>query len=143
MLKKMMGVWAIEHRDMQLTDNALGVLVAKFTADLAEEGVAPDEFRAACRKACRRWEHFPKMANILQAVDEYRASPWYQQRWGAPQIEESTRRRGGGQTREECQADMARIRVITSMLSGELRMDEAVGMVDRIKPSSFSGEMKV
>ena len=70
----MLEVWSLEHREAQHSQDSLDVLAAKYTADLIEGGVDLETLIFSCRASSRRWRFFPKMADILDAIDAYRQS---------------------------------------------------------------------
>lgn len=117
-----MEIWSLEHREAQHSQDSLDVLAAKYTADLIDEGVALKELAAACLKASRRWSFFPKMADILAAVDQYRSNP-PPKKITQNQIEDTTSRHD--LTPEEIARNKERIGLITGALAGRLTWDEA------------------
>lgn len=123
----MLEVWSLEHREAQHSQDSLDVLAAKYTADLLDEKVSEKELVAACKVASRRWLFFPKMADILKAVDEFRSKP-QSPRMESLQIESTTSNHD--LPPEELERNRARLKTITDMLSGKLSTDEAVRAVE-------------
>jgi len=121
-------VWSLEHREAQHSQDSLDVLAAKYTHDLIEERVCLAELSSACAKASRRWSFFPKMADMLKAVDEHRQRP-PERRYNQEQLDDTTSNHD--LTPEEIDRNKERMKHITDMLAGKLSMNEAIEAVGK------------
>ena len=129
-----MEIWSLEHREAQHSQDSLDVLAVKYAHDLIEEQIGIRELSSACSKASRRWSFFPKMADILKAVDEHRQrppAPLYEQ----AQLADTTSNHD--LTPEEISRNKERIGEILKMLRKETSVDEAV---EAVKSKNHIGE---
>lgn len=126
-----MEIWSLEHREAQHSQDSLDVLAAKYAHDLIEERVSLRELTAACSKASRRWQFFPKMADIMKAVDEHRLNPPCH-RYDQAQLGDTTSYHD--LTPEEVARNLERIEAIKLVFSPDpekrLSVEEAVAFVE-------------
>ena len=105
--------------------------IAKLAFDwhdlLNEEGVTQKQFSAGVRYAVKTCRFFPKLADVLAGVQQYRERP-PQQRIDALQIEDVTSNHD--LTPEEVERNKERVAEILSMLAGQKSIDEAVAAVE-------------
>jgi hypothetical protein len=126
-VKKAVYSWSIRFREAGYANEQLARLSQEYFEDLQSEGVTERQFEAAANSARKRCRFFPKMCDILQAVQEYRERP-PQPKGGIEQIESTSSRHD--LTPEEVERNKARLKTITDMLAGKLSADEAVRAVE-------------
>jgi hypothetical protein len=120
----------------------LARLSTEYLEDLQSEGVTLRQFEAAALTVRKRCRFFPSMADILDAVKEYRANP-PAPAGGALQIADVTSKHD--QTPEELERNQKRIRMIAEALAGRMSFDAAEREVERmghIKEFAIHGEQK-
>lgn len=126
-VKKAVYSWSIRFREAGYANEQLARLSQEYFEDLQSEGVTERQFEHAASAVRKRCRFFPKMCDILQAVQEYRERP-PQPRSDLAQIEATTSNHD--LTPEEIERNKARMKTITDMLAGKLSADEAVRAVE-------------
>lgn len=75
MIGEQVYLWSLRFRETFLTPEEIEILSSEYLEDLESENVSVKQFRWAAKHASKRCRFFPKMADILDAVDMYRANP--------------------------------------------------------------------
>ena len=105
-----------------------GQTLSRLAADwldlLSEEGVTQGQFSAGVRHAVKNCSFFPKVADVLKGVREYRENPPAKPKANALQIAERTSQHD--LTPEEIERNRARLDNIVDMLAGKISMNDAV-----------------
>lgn len=110
--------------------NTLARLAFDWFDLLSEEDVTQRQFSAGIRHAVKTCRFFPKLADVLEGVANYRSNPNTRPLPnGALQIEEHTATTAN-LTPEEVERNKARVRSIVAMLSRKITMDDAVKAVE-------------
>lgn len=128
-VKRAVYSWSIRFKSAGHTLDQLSRLSTEYLEDLQSEGVTLRQFEAAALSVRKRCRFFPSMADILEAVKEYRANPPVATS-GALQIAEVTSNHD--LTPEELERNEERVRLITEALAGRLSFEEAEREVERI-----------
>lgn len=105
---------------------SIGKLAFDWHDLLTEEGVTQKQFSAGIRHAVKNCRFFPKLADVLAGVQQYRERP-PQPKINAMQIEDVTSNHD--LTPEEIERNKQRVAEILSMLAGQKSIDEAVEAV--------------
>lgn len=108
---------------------SIGKLAFDWHDLLTEDGVTQKQFSSGVRHAVKTCRFFPKLADVLAGVNQYRETPPEQRASGAPQIEDVTSCHD--LTPEEIEKNRARVKAITDMLAGKISIVEALAMVDK------------
>ena len=127
-IKKAVYSWSIRFREVGYANEQLRSLSEEYFDDLQSEHVTVKEFEASCAHVRKRCRFFPKMADILSAVDEYRKNPPVTIEYRQKQLSDSTSNHS--LTPEEIARNKSRIADIQRMLSGELSMDQAISSIE-------------
>ena len=124
-VKKAVYSWSLRFPS-QKSNEHLARLSKEYFEDLKSEGVTLKQFEAAALIVRKRCRFFPLMADILDAVQQYREAP-PQQKINANQIEDVTSNHD--LTPEEIERNKERIEDILQMLAGKKSIEEAVEAV--------------
>ncbi len=127
-VKRAVYSWSIRHPEAGYTNEQLARIAHEYHEDLVSEGVTAREFESVAREARKRCRFFPKMVDLLDALQQHRKRPPEQPTSGAIRIEEVTSHHD--LTPEEIERNKARVKAITNMLAGKITMDEAIEAVD-------------
>ncbi len=74
-VQAVIGGWSIRYREAGYDPDQLEFLVEEYFEDLSDEQVTSGQFQAAIKIARRRCKFFPKVADILEAKEEYCKNP--------------------------------------------------------------------
>ena len=124
-VKKAVYSWSLRFPS-QKSNEHLARISHEYFEDLQSEGVTLKQFEAAALIVRKRCRFFPLMADILEAVQQYRERP-PQPQINAMQIEDVTSNHD--LTPEEIKRNKERIDEILQMLAGKKSIDEAVEAV--------------
>ena len=125
-VKKAVYSWSLRFPS-QKSNEHLARLSQEYFEDLKSERVTLKQFEASALIVRKRCRFFPLMADILDAVQQYREAP-PQPKINANQIEDVTSNHD--LTPEEIERNKQRVAEILSMLKGQKSIDEAVAAVE-------------
>ena len=135
-VKRVVYSWSIRFREAGYANEQLARISHEYHEDLLSEHVTTDEFEDAARAVRKRCRFFPKMADLLAAVeDRRRQQPAAPTASSAIQIEAVTSHHD--LTEEEVERNQTRIRAITDMLAGRINMDDAMNAVQNHEIREF------
>jgi hypothetical protein len=129
--------WSIRNREAGYTNEQLARLSQEYFEDLQSEEVTAHQFAAAASRVRKRCRFFPKMVDILEAVQQHRESPPAK---GYLQDQVADTTSNHDLTQEEIDRNKERTKHITDMLARKLSMDEAIEAVEK---SNHIQEFKV
>ena len=122
--------WSIRFKSAGYANEQLARLSMEYLEDLQSEGVTLRQFEAAALTVRKRCRFFPSMADILDAVKEYRANPPAAAASGSLQIEDVTSKHDI--TPEEAERNRKRIELILKALKKRMSFEEAEQEVERM-----------
>ena len=122
-VKRAVYSWSIRFRSAGYGNEQLALISKQYHEDLVDEGVTLKQFHVAERSVRKRCRFFPAMADILDAVKEYRECPPRSNQSGALQIEDTTSRHD--LTPEEVTRNKERVGMIVGALAGRITWEEA------------------
>lgn len=135
-VKRVVYSWSIRFREAGYANEQLARISHEYHEDLVSEHVTTDEFEDAARAVRKRCRFFPKMVDLLAAVeDRRRQQPAAPTASSAIQIEAVTSHHD--LTEEEVERNQTRIRAITDMLAGRINMDDAMNAVQNHEIREF------
>lgn len=135
-VKRVVYSWSIRFREAGYANEQLARISHEYHEDLVSEHVTADEFEDAARAVRKRCRFFPKMVDLLAAVeDRRRQQPAAPTASSAIQIEAVTSHHD--LTEEEVERNQTRIRAITDMLAGRINMDDAMNAVQNHEIREF------
>ena len=135
-VKRVVYSWSIRFREAGYANEQLARISHEYHADLVSEHVTTGEFEDAARAVRKRCRFFPKMVDLLAAVeDRRRQQPAAPTASSAIQIEAVTSHHD--LTEEEVERNQTRIRAITDMLAGRINMDDAMNAVQNHEIREF------
>ncbi len=135
-MKRAVYSWSIRFREAGYANEQLARISHEYHEDLVSEHVTTDEFEDAARAVRKRCRFFPKMVDLLAAVeDRRRQQPAAPTASSAIQIEAVTSHHD--LTEEEVERNQTRIRAITDMLAGRINMDDAMNAVQNHEIREF------
>ena len=135
-VKRVVYSWSIRFREAGYANEQLARISHEYHEDLVSEHVTTDEFEDAARAVRKRCRFFPKMVDLLAAVeDRRRQQPAAPTASSAIQIEAVTSNHD--LTEEEVERNQTRIRAITDMLAGRINMDDAMNAVQNNEIREF------
>ena len=135
-VKRVVYSWSIRFREAGYANEQLARISHEYHEDLVSEHVTTDEFEDAARAVRKRCRFFPKMVDLLAAVeDRRRQQPAAPTASSAIQIEAVTSHHD--LTEEEVERNQTRIRAITDMLAGKINMDDAMNAVQNHEIREF------
>lgn len=135
-MKRVVYSWSIRFREAGYANEQLARISHEYHEDLVSEHVTADEFEDAARAVRKRCRFFPKMVDLLAAVeDRRRQQPAAPTASSAIQIEAVTSHHD--LTEEEVERNQTRIRAITDMLAGRINMDDAMNAVQNHEIREF------
>ena len=135
-VKRVVYSWSIRFREAGYANEQLARISHEYHEDLVSEHVTTDEFEDAARAVRKRCRFFPKMVDLLAAVeDRRRQQPPAPTASSAIQIEAVTSHHD--LTEEEVERNQTRIRAITDMLAGRINMDDAMNAVQNHEIREF------
>ena len=116
-----------------------GTTTSKLAVDwfslLIEDGVTQAQFVAGMRHAVKTCRFFPKLADVLEGVKNYREKPPAPKKSGCLQIEEHTVN-GDNLTKEEIERNMKRIEMVKMVYHPDpekrVTIEEAVALVESV-----------
>jgi len=111
------GNWKVRFREANHTPEEIVFIIAEYYEDLVDEKVSRKEFDHATKVVRRRCKFFPTVADILEAVKEYRTNPPKQNH---PQLEEPEL------TPEQIEKNQKRFAILEKQIAGDLSMGEAL-----------------
>jgi hypothetical protein len=129
-VKRAVYSWSIRFKSAGYGNDQLSRLSTEYLEDLQSEGVTLRQFEAAALSVRKRCRFFPSMADILDAVKEYRANPPVATS-GALQIADVTSRHD--LTPEELERNQKRVQMIAEALAGRMSFEEAEREVKRME----------
>lgn len=121
--------WSIRFREAGYANEQLARLSQEYFEDLQSEGVTERQFEAAANSARKRCRFFPKMCDILQAVQEYRERPPLP-KGGIAQIESTSSRHD--LTPEERRRDKARMKIIMNIAMKKVDKAKGLAAVEKL-----------
>ena len=133
---KAVASWTIRFPETKYSPQQLKLIAQEYHEDLIDEHVTVDEFAEAAREVRKRARWFPKMVDILGAVNE-RRQRHEPARCDKAMIADNTLRHDLAP--EEVDANRRRVKAITDMLAGKLSMEDAEKAV--VAPAVFRGRM--
>lgn len=68
-------MWSLQFRETFLTPEEIEILSVEYLDDLESENVSVKQFAWAAKHVSKWCKFFPKMADILEAVEMYRKNP--------------------------------------------------------------------
>lgn len=125
--------WSIRFKEAGYTPEQLKLLAVEYHQDLVEEQVTPAQFDEAAKIVRRRCKWFPKFAEIMEAVNEYRSKP--RPTSDIAMIADHTSEHD--LTPEEIARNKERIELITDMLAGKISAEEAEGRIRALEIKHF------
>ncbi len=135
-VKRVVYSWSIRFREAGYANEQLARISHEYHEDLVSEHVTTGEFEDAARAVRKRCRFFPKMVDLLAAVeDRRRQQPAAPTASSAIQIEAVTSHHD--LTEEEVERNKTRIRAITDMLAGRINMDDAMNAVQNHEIREF------
>ena len=135
-VKRVVNSWSIRFREAGYANEQLARISHEYHEDLVSEHVTTGEFEDAARAVRKRCRFFPKMVDLLAAVeDRRRQQPAAPTASSAIQIEAVTSHHD--LTEEEVERNQTRIRAITDMLAGRINMDDAMNAVQNHEIREF------
>ena len=135
-VKRVVYSWSIRFREAGYANEQLARISHEYHEDLVSEHVTTGEFEDAARAVRKRCRFFPKMVDLLAAVeDRRRQQPAAPTASSAIQIEAVTSHHD--LTEEEVERNQTRIRAITDMLAGRINMDDAMNAVQNHEIREF------
>ena len=135
-VKRAVYSWSIRFREAGYANEQLARISHEYHEDLVSEHVTTGEFEDAARAVRKRCRFFPKMVDLLAAVeDRRRQQPAAPTASSAIQIEAVTGHHD--LTEEEVERNQTRIRAITDMLAGRINMDDAMNAVQNHEIREF------
>ena len=135
-VKRVVYSWSIRFREAGYANEQLARISHEYHEDLVSEHVTTDEFEDAARAVRKRCRFFPKMVDLLAAVeDRRRQQPAAPTASSAIQIEAVTSHHD--LTEEEIRRNKRRIQAITDMLAGKIKMDDAIDVVRNSEIEEF------
>ena len=135
-VKRVVYSWSIRFREAGYANEQLARISHEYHEDLVSEHVTTGEFEDAARAVRKRCRFFPKMVDLLAAVeDRRRQQPAAPTASSAIQIEAVTSHHD--LTEEEVERTQTRIRAITDMLAGRINMDDAMNAVQNHEIREF------
>ena len=135
-VKRVVYSWSIRFREAGYANEQLARISHEYHEDLVSEHVTADEFEDAARAVRKRCRFFPKMVDLLAAVeDRRRQQPAAPTASSAIQIEAVTSHHD--LTEEEIRRNKRRIQAITDMLAGKIKMDDAMDVVRNSEIEEF------
>ena len=135
-VKRVVYSWSIRFREAGYANEQLARISHEYHEDLVSEHVTTGEFEDAARAVRKRCRFFPKMVDLLAAVeDRRRQQPAAPTASSAIQIEAVTSHHD--LTEEEVELNQTRIRAITDMLAGRINMDDAMNAVQNHEIREF------
>ena len=135
-VKRVVYSWSIRFREAGYANEQLARISHEYHEDLVSEHVTTGEFVDAARAVRKRCRFFPKMVDLLAAVeDRRRQQPAAPTASSAIQIEAVTSHHD--LTEEEVERNQTRIRAITDMLAGRINMDDAMNAVQNHEIREF------
>ena len=136
-VKRVVYSWSIRFREAGYANEQLARISHEYHEDLVSEHVTTGEFEDAARAVRKRCRFFPKMVDLLAAVeDRRRQQPAAPTASSAIQIEAVTNHHD--LTEEEVERNQARVRAITDMLAGKIKMDDAMDVVRNSEIKEFN-----
>lgn len=129
-VKRAVYSWSIRFKSAGYMNEQLARISTEYLEDLQSEGVTLRQFEAAALAVRKRCRFFPSMADILDAVKEYRANPPVVAS-GALQIADTTSKHD--LTPEEVERNKERIRLITEAMAGRMSFEDAQREVERME----------
>ena len=136
-VKRAVYSWSIRFREAGYANEQLARISHEYHEDLVSEHVTTGEFEDAARAVRKRCRFFPKMVDLLAAVeDRRRQQPAAPTASSAIQIEAVTSHHD--LTEEEVERNQARVRAITDMLAGKIKMDDAMDVVRNSEIKEFN-----
>lgn len=133
---KAVASWTLRFPETKYSPQQLKLIAQEYHEDLVDEHVTTGEFAEAAKEVRKRARWFPKMVDILGAVNE-RRQRHEQTMCGKIMIEGKTSRHD--LTPEEVDANRRRVKAITDMLAGKLSIQDAEKAV--VAPEVFRGRM--
>ena len=135
-VKRAVYSWSIRFREAGYANEQLARISHEYHEDLVSEHVTTDEFEDAARAVRKRCRFFPKMVDLLAAVeDRRRQQPAAPTASSAIQIEAVTSHHD--LTEEEIRRNKRRIQAITDMLAGKIKMDDAIDVIRNSEIEEF------
>ena len=135
-VKRVVYSWSIRFREAGYANEQLARISHEYHEDLVSEHVTTDEFEDAARAVRKRCRFFPKMVDLLAAVeDRRRQQPAAPTASSAIQIEAVTSHHD--LTEEEIRRNKQRIQAITDMLAGKIKMDDAIDVIRNSEIEEF------
>ena len=74
-VKRAVYSWSLRFRETIYDNEQLALLSREYHEDLTEEQVTEKQFAWAAKRTGRSCHFFPKMVDVLEAVQEYRRNP--------------------------------------------------------------------
>jgi len=138
-VKKAVYSWSIRFRETVYDNQQLSFLSDDYYEDLLDLGVTSKQFAYAAKLVRQRAKFFPKMSDIMDAVNEYRSNPPVSD---STQIAETSSYKDPTPEEKEFTRKMGSL--TAKVISKEMTADEAAAEMELLieEKKKFSGRLQ-
>lgn len=131
--------WSVRWKEAGYTPEQLKFLIREYAEDLKDEYVSTKEFNYAVRSVRKSCTYFPKMTDILKAVNTYREQP---RQISNDQLQIGEHSSLHDMTQEEIEKNRRRIAIAMKVVAKQITPEEGERMQRELNSEgNFSGKM--